>query len=87
MRVMVTVEEIVRFFEKYQENTILRKLCKKFKNIFLVGLCLERQKLSSKNSFNNALCEDKFTKLLFEGFFIFFLKIFINENKKMASDF
>ena len=97
MRVMVTVEEIVRFFEKYQENMdssknikkiwILRRLCEKFNNIFLVGLCLERQKLSSKNSFNNALWEYNFTKLLFEGFFICFSKIFINENKKMASDF
>ena len=67
---------------------IFRKLCKKFKNIFLVGLCLERQKLSSKNGVSNALRKYNFTKPLFEGFFLFFFsKIFINENKKMASDF
>ena len=87
MRVMVTVEEIFDSSKNVKKIRILRRLCKKFKNIFLVGLCLERQKLNSRNGFNNALWEYNFTKLLFEGFFIFFSKIFINENKKMASDF
>lgn len=76
MRVMVTVEEIVQFFEKYQENTNSSQIMQEIQKYFLVGLCLERQKLSSKNSFNNALWEYNFTKLLFESFFYLFLKNF-----------
>ena len=72
MRVMLTVEEIFDSSKNIKKIRILRKLCKKSKNIFLVGPCLERQKLSSKNSCNNY----NFTKPLFEGFFYFFLKNF-----------
>ena len=76
MRVMVTVEEIFDSSKNIKKIWILRRLCEKFNNIFLAGLCLERQKLSSKNSFNKALWEYNFTKLLFEGFFYLFLKNF-----------
>lgn len=77
MRVMVTVEEIVQFFEKYQENTNSSQIMQEIQKYFLVGLCLERRKLNSRNGVSNALWEYNFTKPLFEGFFLFFSQKFL----------
>ncbi|MGP1583429.1 MAG: hypothetical protein ACTTH6_04375 [Candidatus Altimarinota bacterium] len=42
MRVMVTVEEIVRFFEKYQENTDSSQIMREIQQYFF-GRTLSRE--------------------------------------------